>query len=493
MASTVISNNTPGTHIIVTQLNSIVALPCVTCRISGPVGASFVQLCATDGTVMASFDVFDSNLVGATFADRMDDLVDNYLVGVGGGGGGGVASWSGGTTGMTPSTATTGAVVMSGRLAVGSGGTNSSTALTNGRLMQSSGGAIVEGTNASAPTFTSEALTATSNQLTLGAGTTMTLTAPTPAASRVITLPDGGSSATLAYTDAANEQQLTGDFNASGTFLLSRVGLIATASRTVYSTGTASQTGTTITGVGTTFTSAMVGGVFAPLAGTPRLIVAFVSTTQLTASSAQTIAAGAYNVIYGSLQAARDGYLNVQALRLQNLLSTSALATDANGFIVAGAAAGGNDTVFVKQVAGTGTAGGTFTSGAFRTRILDTTTTTPGYSGFLTLASNQMTFTAAGTYYISGSAPAYAVNQHTTMIIDVTAGSALLRGTSEMASAAGQCVTRSVILGSITPTVGNVHELQHRCATTRATDGFGVAASLATPEIYSVLQITKIA
>lgn len=53
----------------------------------------------------------------------------------GGGGGGGVTSFSAGTTGLTPSTATTGAVTLGGTLAVTNGGTNTSTAFTAGSVV----------------------------------------------------------------------------------------------------------------------------------------------------------------------------------------------------------------------------------------------------------------------------------------------------------------------------------------------------------------------
>lgn len=55
-----------------------------------------------------------------------------------------VTSFSAGTTGLLPAVPTTGAVTLSGVLAVANGGTNSSTALNNNRIMVSSGGAIVE-------------------------------------------------------------------------------------------------------------------------------------------------------------------------------------------------------------------------------------------------------------------------------------------------------------------------------------------------------------
>lgn len=92
---------------------------------------------------------------------------------------------------------------ISGVLPVANGGTNSSTALTNGKLMASSGGAIVEGTDAGNPSFQKINLTTTATQITLGTGATVTLSASTPAASRVYTLPDVGTSSSFVMTDGA--------------------------------------------------------------------------------------------------------------------------------------------------------------------------------------------------------------------------------------------------------------------------------------------------
>lgn len=70
--------------------------------------------------------------------------------GSGGGGGSGTVTSvnvSGGTTGLTTSggpVTTSGTITIAGKLAVANGGTNSSTALNNNRVIQSSGGAIVE-------------------------------------------------------------------------------------------------------------------------------------------------------------------------------------------------------------------------------------------------------------------------------------------------------------------------------------------------------------
>lgn len=64
-----------------------------------------------------------------------------------------------------------------------------------------------------------------------------------------------------------------------------------------YSTGTASQSGTTITGSGTTWTSAMVGMEFIFHTGETATITAFTSTTSLTASVSQTVSSTTYKIL----------------------------------------------------------------------------------------------------------------------------------------------------------------------------------------------------
>ena len=74
--------------------------------------------------------------------DTVTNLLWHYKIGSNGwiqaGGGGGVTSFSAGTTGLTPSTATTGAVTLGGTLAVANGGTGKS-ALTANKVLVGSG------------------------------------------------------------------------------------------------------------------------------------------------------------------------------------------------------------------------------------------------------------------------------------------------------------------------------------------------------------------
>lgn len=121
-----------------------------------------------------------------------------------------------------------------------------------------------------------------------------------------------------------------------------------------------------------------------------------------------------------------------------------------------------------------GTDGGTFTSGAWQTRDLNTEIVDD--SGLVTIDSNQIIL-QPGTYRTTISAPAYAVDGHQIRLYDVTHGSALFIGTVERAAATDDSVTRSQVVGQFT--VSNLLrlEIQHRCATTNTGDGYGKAAS----------------
>ena len=131
------------------------------------------------------------------------------------------------------------------------------------------------------------------------------------------------------------------------------------------------------------------------------------------------------------------------------------------------------------------TPGGTFTSGAWQTRTLNQEVTDA--KGIASLAANQITL-QAGTYKFRASAPASAVDRHQIRLYNITDASATKIGTSEIA--AGSAQTRSVVSVRFTITAAKVFELQHRCETTRATDGFGNEANLTT-EIFARIEIMK--
>ena len=64
-----------------------------------------------------------------------------------------------------------------------------------------------------------------------------------------------------------------------------------------------------------------------------------------------------------------------------------------------------------------GTEGGTFTSGAWQTRDLNTEISDP--DGIISISSNQFTL-AAGTYLVNASAPAHKVNGHQIRLYNTT-------------------------------------------------------------------------
>lgn len=134
-----------------------------------------------------------------------------------------------------------------------------------------------------------------------------------------------------------------------------------------------------------------------------------------------------------------------------------------------------------------GTGGGVFSSGSWRTRDLNTTLGTNSISGS-SLASNQFTL-PAGTYRIFASAPTYAVNKHKTRLRNITDSVDTLLGTSEHSDQTYNGATRSFIAGIFTISSQKTFEIQHQCQTTQ---NFGQASSFGVNEIYTVVELWKL-
>jgi hypothetical protein len=136
-----------------------------------------------------------------------------------------------------------------------------------------------------------------------------------------------------------------------------------------------------------------------------------------------------------------------------------------------------------------GTNGGTFTSGARRTRDLNTVRVNriTGAS----LSSNQITL-PAGTYRVEAFAPAQRVGTHQAYIRNITGSADLVIGHSARSEPSSNATTESRVADEFTLAVTSVIELQHQCSTTNATDGFGVAANLGAVEKYTYVFIKRI-
>jgi hypothetical protein len=130
--------------------------------------------------------------------------------------------------------------------------------------------------------------------------------------------------------------------------------------------------------------------------------------------------------------------------------------------------------VKLQEQQSSGTDAGTFTSGAQRTRVLNTETDP---SSLCTLSSNQFVL-ASGTWEILAFAPASYVNYHQAFLRNVTSGTNELVGSTEFTINGGAVAidTNSVLMGRFTSNGTDSYEIQHRCSATQATNGFGAGS-----------------
>jgi hypothetical protein len=143
--------------------------------------------------------------------------------------------------------------------------------------------------------------------------------------------------------------------------------------------------------------------------------------------------------------------------------------------------------ILLAEIQTAGTQGGTFTSGAWRTRTLNTEVMDT--AGDCSLSANQFTL-AAGTYELLASAPGAAVNSHATRLQDVTSGLTIANGSTEFAGSGVQ--SNSLISTRFTVAAGKALEIQHQCQTTVATLGFGIGIAFA-PSQFTTVTIHRVA
>jgi hypothetical protein len=145
-------------------------------------------------------------------------------------------------------------------------------------------------------------------------------------------------------------------------------------------------------------------------------------------------------------------------------------------------------TAYIKDVKPSGTAGGTFTSGAWQTRDLNTL---EGDTEFVSLSSNQVTL-ESGKYEIEASAPALRVADHKIILRNITDSTDDLIGTSAYNAVADLTQTVSSMVGTLTITSSKTFEVQHRGIATQSNNGFGEPSVFGVDEIYTTLKITKV-
>ena len=153
--------------------------------------------------------------------------------------------------------------------------------------------------------------------------------------------------------------------------------------------------------------------------------------------------------------------------------------------------ASSNQVAVFNETQSSGTNGGTFTSGSYVKRTLNTTVVNQITS--CTLTSSVISL-PAGTYLVYATAPAIEVNNHQTRLRNTTDSTDIQFGSTEFAGATVNIAqTRSEIQTVFTLTATKNIELQHQCQNTRSTYGLGESAAFGNNEIYSQITITKIA
>ncbi len=148
------------------------------------------------------------------------------------------------------------------------------------------------------------------------------------------------------------------------------------------------------------------------------------------------------------------------------------------------------DLLHVRESQSSGTEGGTFTSGDWRTRTLNTTITNEIAGS--SLGSNQITL-PAGTYRIVAQAPAFDCGRHKIKLFDTTNTADLIIGSNAQSGTSDNTGTISVVRGQFVLSGEVVLEIQHRCSATRADVGLGLASSFSVVEVYADVLIRKIA
>lgn len=135
------------------------------------------------------------------------------------------------------------------------------------------------------------------------------------------------------------------------------------------------------------------------------------------------------------------------------------------------------------------TFGGAFTTGAWRTRDLNTIIIN-NING-ASLSTNIITL-PAGKYYIEAEAPAAYIYIHKIRVYDLTANAALFYGTTQRSDLTYPGMTPSKGAKTVDLLVQSNISLQHSAYGSHA-DGFGIGYNEGGVNIYSDLKIWKIA
>lgn len=149
-----------------------------------------------------------------------------------------------------------------------------------------------------------------------------------------------------------------------------------------------------------------------------------------------------------------------------------------------------SDIAIFNETQASGTSGGTATSGSFVKRTLNTTVVN-NITG-CSIAASVITL-PAGSYVINAISPVYTVGQCQSKLRNTSDSTNAIMGINGDANTTYFASSTAPLMGYITIAATKTFELQTRVATTRATNGLGVANSFGDGEIYASIQIQKVA
>ena len=181
-----------------------------------------------------------------------------------------------------------------------------------------------------------------------------------------------------------------------------------------------------------------------------------------------------------------DGSVALADLATTGTASNATFLRGDGAFAAAGGGKFESYAIIADQKSST-TQGGGFTSGAWRTRDLNTEIADA--DGIVSISSNQFTL-GAGSYLIRGYASVYRTNGHQVRLYNVTDSAEVAVGCNGMSHASYYTMNPSVVTGRVTITGDTVFEFQHRCANTTNTYGYGQKISWGT-EQYALVEIFK--
>ncbi len=151
--------------------------------------------------------------------------------------------------------------------------------------------------------------------------------------------------------------------------------------------------------------------------------------------------------------------------------------------------AGGSSVkiTYVKDLKASGTNGGTCNT-SWQTRDLNNVS---GDSGVASVSGNVLTL-AAGTYHLEAHVPGYFGGAHMAKLVNTQTGLEASWGTNSHSHPSAGSLTHSIIQTKLTLADTTSFVIQHRCATERLNQGFGLANGYGGPEVYTTIKIEKV-